>query len=243
MLGQTTVLVTAMQPDPVPDSVSGSCPAHRLPPKQRQGVGPPDPRRITTRRPVGSPASGQPQVPLPTGRHRPARPGVRLRPTAADRGRPVPTARHQGVAPPIDPRLGLDLSQLLPRGHRPVGRPLRHPVSLGTVHNTVQAAVAAARAINASYDLASVRVGAHDEIFQAGRPGPGGRRHRLHVLLPLEPGRAPRRRHLGGAAPGTGRVRLRPRGHRRRLRHRPPRRPGTGVAPGPLSRRCLPSGP
>src|SRR5205823_4955640 len=43
-------------------------------------------------------------------------------------------------------------------------------ISLGTVHNTVRAAVARAREINASYDLAGVRVGAHDEIFQAGRP-------------------------------------------------------------------------
>jgi hypothetical protein len=43
-------------------------------------------------------------------------------------------------------------------------------VSLGTVHNTVRAGVARARAINDSYELASVRVGAHDEIFQAGQP-------------------------------------------------------------------------
>jgi hypothetical protein len=43
-------------------------------------------------------------------------------------------------------------------------------ISLGTVHNIVRAAVARARPIDDSYDLASVRVGAHDEIFQAGRP-------------------------------------------------------------------------
>jgi hypothetical protein len=43
-------------------------------------------------------------------------------------------------------------------------------IALGTVHNIVHSAVARARAINASYDLAGVRVGAHDEIFQAGRP-------------------------------------------------------------------------
>src|SRR5262249_14731728 len=43
-------------------------------------------------------------------------------------------------------------------------------ISLGTVHNVVQAAVARARPINGSYDLAGIRVGAHDEIFQAGRP-------------------------------------------------------------------------
>src|SRR5262245_8805814 len=36
MFAQTTVLVTAMQSDPVPGTVSASCPAHRLPPQQRQ---------------------------------------------------------------------------------------------------------------------------------------------------------------------------------------------------------------
>jgi hypothetical protein len=43
-------------------------------------------------------------------------------------------------------------------------------VSPRAVHNVVQAAVARAREINGSYDLAGVRVGAHDEIFQAGEP-------------------------------------------------------------------------
>jgi hypothetical protein len=43
-------------------------------------------------------------------------------------------------------------------------------LSVGTVHNVVHAAVAPARRINHSCDLAAVRVGAHDEIFQAGRP-------------------------------------------------------------------------
>jgi hypothetical protein len=43
-------------------------------------------------------------------------------------------------------------------------------MALGTVHNVVHSAVARARQINASYDLAGVRVGGHDEIFQAGRP-------------------------------------------------------------------------
>jgi hypothetical protein len=42
--------------------------------------------------------------------------------------------------------------------------------SLGAVHNVVQGAVTRAREINGSYDLAGVRVGAHDEIFQAGKP-------------------------------------------------------------------------
>src|SRR4051794_16724336 len=45
-----------------------------------------------------------------------------------------------------------------------------YPLSLGTVHNIVQSAVAAARQVNAEEDLSGVRIGAHDEIFQAGAP-------------------------------------------------------------------------
>jgi len=44
------------------------------------------------------------------------------------------------------------------------------PLSVGTVGNIVRAAVARARPHNDRQDLAAVRVGAHDEIFQAGRP-------------------------------------------------------------------------
>lgn len=44
------------------------------------------------------------------------------------------------------------------------------PLSVGTVHNILHQAVAAARRVNAQQDLAAVRIGAHDEIFQAGRP-------------------------------------------------------------------------
>jgi hypothetical protein len=43
-------------------------------------------------------------------------------------------------------------------------------VSLGTVHNIVHSAVEPARAISRTYHLAGVRIGAHDEIFQAGHP-------------------------------------------------------------------------
>ncbi|OWK40368.1 hypothetical protein [Fimbriiglobus ruber] len=45
-----------------------------------------------------------------------------------------------------------------------------YDLSLGTVHNLVRKAVAPARAANARTDLGPVRVGAHDEIFQNGRP-------------------------------------------------------------------------
>jgi hypothetical protein len=44
------------------------------------------------------------------------------------------------------------------------------PISLGAVHNIVSSAVEPARAINGGYDLSGVRIGAHDEIFQAGDP-------------------------------------------------------------------------
>ena len=44
------------------------------------------------------------------------------------------------------------------------------PVSIGTVHNVVMEAVESARALNAAEHLANVRVGAHDEIFQARQP-------------------------------------------------------------------------
>jgi hypothetical protein len=43
-------------------------------------------------------------------------------------------------------------------------------ISLGTVHNIVSSAVEPARVISCGYDLGGVRIGAHDEIFQAGQP-------------------------------------------------------------------------
>lgn len=45
-----------------------------------------------------------------------------------------------------------------------------YPLSLGSVHNTLQQAVTTARGLNGQADLSRVRVGAHDEIFQAGQP-------------------------------------------------------------------------
>jgi hypothetical protein len=45
-----------------------------------------------------------------------------------------------------------------------------YPLSLGTVHHIVHQAVASARTINSRQDLSGVRIGAHDEIFQAGKP-------------------------------------------------------------------------
>jgi len=45
-----------------------------------------------------------------------------------------------------------------------------YPISVGTVFNIVHAAIAPAQKHNRAQDLSRVRVGAHDEIFQAGQP-------------------------------------------------------------------------
>jgi hypothetical protein len=47
-------------------------------------------------------------------------------------------------------------------------------VAVGTIHNVVRTAALAACAANAQEDLSGIRVGAHDEIFQAGQPVLGG---------------------------------------------------------------------
>jgi hypothetical protein len=45
-----------------------------------------------------------------------------------------------------------------------------YPISPSTVRNVLQSAVEQARSCNEQQDLSSVRIGAHDEIFQGGRP-------------------------------------------------------------------------
>jgi hypothetical protein len=50
------------------------------------------------------------------------------------------------------------------------GDVLDYPISVGTVHAILQQAVAQARPYNRRQDLSGVRIGAHDEIFQNGRP-------------------------------------------------------------------------
>ena len=57
------------------------------------------------------------------------------------------------------------------RGICRLGRDLLdYDLSIGTVHNTLEAAAQQARMINRDQDLAGIRVGAHDEIYQADRP-------------------------------------------------------------------------
>ena len=45
-----------------------------------------------------------------------------------------------------------------------------YPIALGTVHNIVHSAVAQARRINQQYDLSTIIIGLHDQIFQASDP-------------------------------------------------------------------------
>ena len=45
-----------------------------------------------------------------------------------------------------------------------------YPISVGTVHAILVDAVEQARSYNRQQDLSGVRIGAHDEIFQSGRP-------------------------------------------------------------------------
>ena len=45
-----------------------------------------------------------------------------------------------------------------------------YPISLGTVHNIVHSVVAQAQRINQQYDLSTINIGLHDEIFQASDP-------------------------------------------------------------------------
>lgn len=53
-----------------------------------------------------------------------------------------------------------------------------HEMSMGTVHAIVQHAVVSARRVNDSQDLSAIRIGDHDEIYQANRPVLVGMDHR-----------------------------------------------------------------
>src|SRR5262249_31472565 len=57
------------------------------------------------------------------------------------------------------------------RGVSELLRDLFHcPRSLGYLHAVARAAMSRARALNQQHELSGVRVGAHDELFQAGQP-------------------------------------------------------------------------
>jgi hypothetical protein len=170
MLGQTTSLLAGPQSDPIPITASRPCPAHQLPPKQRQDLA----LRVL--------AGSQPVAHL-AREHQVSRKFLYQQADTAqlaldhafDPPRPAePVLFHLPVTRSWLHQLVLALVLSCHSPYRGVlailGDLFDTELSLGTVHNVVQAAVARARQINGSYDLAGVRVGAHDEIFQAGRP-------------------------------------------------------------------------
>ena len=60
-------------------------------------------------------------------------------------------------------------------------------ISIGTIHHRLQAAAATAADINQAQDLSDIKVGLHDEIYQADNPILVGRyRCRFNLLLPTE---------------------------------------------------------
>jgi hypothetical protein len=170
MLAQTTSLGAVTQSDPVPRAVSNPCRARLLPPKQRQDLA----LHVLTGSQSVAGLARQHQVSR-RFLYRQADTAQLALERAFD---PPPPAEEVLFQLPVTTSwlrqlvLGLVLSCHSPyRGVIAILSDLFDTeISLGTVHNIVQAAVAPARAINGSYDLAGVRVGAHDEIFQAGRP-------------------------------------------------------------------------
>jgi hypothetical protein len=170
MSAQTTACVFATQSDPLPATISLPCPARQLLPQQRQELA------------LQILAGSQPVAQL-ARQHQVSRKFLYQQADTAQ------LALEHAFDPPRPDEevlfhlpvtqswlrqlvLALVLSCHSPyRGVRAILADLFDTrISLGTVHNTVQAAVTRAQAINGSYDLAGVRVGAHDEIFQAGRP-------------------------------------------------------------------------
>jgi hypothetical protein len=170
MLGQSTFLVSATQADLVPVAVSVSCPAKPLPPQQRQELAV---HVLAGSQPVAQLAR-QNQVSRKFLYQQADIAQLALEP-AFDPPRPDEAVLfHLPVTKSWLRQLVLALVLTCHSPYRGViallGDLFDTELSLGTVHNVVQAAVAPAREINDSYDLAGVRVGAHDEIFQAGRP-------------------------------------------------------------------------
>jgi hypothetical protein len=170
MLGQTTSLVSATQADPVPVAVSGSCPAKQLPPQQRQELA------------LQVLAGSQPFAQL-ARQHQVSRKFLYQQADTAQLALedafdpPQPAEQILFHLPVTKAWLRQLVLALVLACHSPyrgvialLGDLFDTKLSLGTVPNVVQAAVARARKINGSYDLAGVRIGAHDEIFQAGRP-------------------------------------------------------------------------
>jgi hypothetical protein len=170
MFAQTTLLVSAPQSEPVPATVALSYPAQQLPPQQRQELA------------LQVLAGAQPVAQLARD-YQVSRKFLYQQADTAQLALehafdPPPLTKevlfHLPVTKSWLRQLILALVLTCHSPYRGVIALLRDlfdtELSLGTVHNVVQNAVTRAQEINGSYDLAGVRVGAHDEIFQAGQP-------------------------------------------------------------------------
>jgi hypothetical protein len=170
MSAQTTSLVSTTQADPGPATVSLPYPAQQLPPQQRQ--------ELALQVLVGSQPVAQLARDHQVSRqflYRQADTAQLALDHAFDPPRPAADVLfHLPVTQSWLRQLVLALVLTCHSPYRGVIALLRDlfdtELSLGTVHNVVQAAVTRAQEINGSYDLAGVRIGAHDEIFQAGKP-------------------------------------------------------------------------
>jgi hypothetical protein len=170
MVAQPTCLPVATQSDTTPVPPHASCPAKRLLPPQRQELA------------IKVLAGTQPVSDL-AARHQVSRKFLYHQ---ADTARLALGQAFEPIRPADEVLFYLPVTKawlrqlilaliLICRGsYRGVIAVLADlfdtTISLGTVHNVVHAAVARAREINPSSDLAGIRVGLHDEIFQAGRP-------------------------------------------------------------------------
>ena len=170
MVGQTLCFVTATQSDTIPLPAPAPCPAKQLLPRQRQELAI---AVLAGTAPV-SDLARQHQVSRKFLYQQADTAQQALGP-AFDPQRPADEVLfHLPVTKAWLRQLVLALVLICHGSYRGVvallGDLFDTKLSLGTVHNIVHAAVARAEEINRSYNLVGVRVGAHDEIFQAGWP-------------------------------------------------------------------------
>ena len=241
---QATSSFPFTQGDPAPLPAPPPWPAQRLRPAQRRGSRHPGSRVGPIRSPIWPATSGQPEVPLPAGRHSPEHALTRLRARVRSGRGPLLPARHQSLAASTGPGLGVDRSQFVPRPSSncsAISSTGTSPWARCTTSS--HGAVEPARAISRRCDLAGVRIGAHDEIFQASQPVLVGvdTASTYCYLLSLED-------HRDAETWGVRLLELVDQGfasrcHRRRRGHRPTCRPGSGPARGSLPGRRLPRPP
>jgi hypothetical protein len=177
---QATFSFSATQCDPLPAtptlcwpesaSVDVSCPAKQLGPEQRQA--------LTIQMLAGTTTVSELARQLGVSRKFLYQQADTAKQALGQAFAPSPSAKdvlfHLPVTKDWIEQLVLGLVLVCHSSYRGVvellGDLFDYSISLGTVSNIVHGAVAQAERINLQYDLSSIVVGAHDEIFQAGSP-------------------------------------------------------------------------